>query len=92
MIVELLTHLISSSENKRPVITMRKGMVRISINGSARDAGLDFTIQRITRQPHWMSVNTCIRAVLTYVKNTFTSVTLALDINVLTCKHNIFGE
>lgn len=60
-----LTHFISSSVKRRPVINMRRGMVRMSMKGRARDIGLDLTIHKIARHTSWMAVNKCIRPVLT---------------------------
>lgn len=64
-----LTHLISSSVKRRPVINMRRGMVRMSMKGRARDIGLDLTIHKIARHTSWMAVNKCIRPVLTCSKH-----------------------
>ena len=44
-------------------------MVRMSMKGSARDTGLDFTIQSSARHTNWMAVNKCIRPVLTCVQD-----------------------
>lgn len=64
-LTRILTHFISSSVNRRPVINMRRGMVRMSMKGSARDTGLDLTIHKSARHTIWMAVNKCIRPVFT---------------------------
>lgn len=46
-------------------MNMRRGMVRMSTKGRAREIGLDFTIHKTARHTIWMAVNTCIRPVLT---------------------------
>lgn len=61
----LITHFISTSVNRRPVMNMRRGMVRMSTKGRAREIGLDFTIHKTARHTIWMAVNKCIRPVLT---------------------------
>lgn len=60
-----LTHFISISVKRWPVMNMRRGMVRMRMKGRARDAGLDLTTHKTTRQATWMPVYKCIRPVFT---------------------------
>lgn len=60
LILSILTHFISKTVKRRPVISMRSGMVRIRIKGKAREALLDFTAHRTPRQTIWIKVNKCI--------------------------------
>lgn len=46
-------------------MNMRRGMVRMRTNGSAREKLLIFTIHRMDRHTIWISVKRCIRNVLT---------------------------
>lgn len=62
---EVLTHFISMVEKSVPVMTMRKGMVRMRTKGSAREKGLIFTTHRTARHMSWITVKRCIRIVFT---------------------------
>lgn len=45
---------------KRPVMAMRRGIVRMRTKGRAREAGLDLTIHSTARHTTWMAVYMCI--------------------------------
>lgn len=60
---KLLTHFISMTEKSLPVMSMRRGMVRMRTKGSAREKGLIFTTHRIARHTSWIRVKRCIRSV-----------------------------
>lgn len=61
----MLTHFISRSVKIRVSTTMRKGTVRMRMNGKAREAAVDMTAQSRARQSSCRAVNRCIRMVRT---------------------------
>lgn len=61
----VLTHFISKGVKRRPVINMRRGMVRMRTKGSAKEKGLIFTAHRTARHTTWTRVKRCIRSVFT---------------------------
>lgn len=66
----LLTHFISLMVKIRPVMSIRRGMVRIRKKGRAREKGLCFTAHRTARHRTWTRVNRCIFSVLTCTDRT----------------------
>lgn len=53
------------AENTRPVMNIRRGMVRVRTKGRASEKSLIFTTHRTARHKIWIRVYKCIRIVFT---------------------------
>lgn len=57
------------TENTLPVMSIRRGMVRVRTKGRASEKSLIFTTHRMARHKIWIRVNKCIRIVFTCTKD-----------------------